>query len=184
MLKKTLRSCSIAALLLAAAPALAAPRGGATMEGVGSVFLLLDHGYDAGAGYGVGARYQKLLVPEGVLRAQGIRDEIGLEFGFDFIHYSWHYAGYGGWSYTEFAPLVGGTWNVWLNDKVAIYPKIDLGYRIGTWDVPNDYPYGHPHGYGGFTVEGAVGAVIRVDRLLVRAEAGTAAFRLGLAVSF
>ncbi len=175
-MRKVLLGLSALALVAVAVPA----RAG-TMDRDLSLWGLAGYGYYGdGAGFGLGGRYQVVVAPQGLLHSPRIRDEIGLEFGLDWVHYSWNYYGYG-WTYNEISPVVGATWNFWLNPQLALYPKIDVGFRFGSWSTTN-YPYGHPGGYGGAAIEGAVGLVYQFDpRVALRVEAGTYAFRLGVA---
>jgi hypothetical protein len=134
----------------------------------------------AGAGFGVGARYQITLVPEGVIGASRVRDDIGIEFGLDWFHYSWNDPFFAvSWTYNEVAPVVGGVWNFWFTPRFAIYPKIDLLYRIGWWssNVPGA---ASPGGFGGFDVQGAAGIIYKFDKVALRAEIGSYSIRLGI----
>lgn len=137
----------------------------------------------AGAGIGLGARYQLTLVPEGVLGSPRVRDDIGLEFGADWAHYSWNdtYPAYGtvGWSYNEVAPVVGAVWNFWFTPRLALYPKLDLFYRIGWWssNVPGAST---PGGFGGFDAQLAAGLVYKLDKVALRAEIGSYSIRFGV----
>lgn len=180
-MRKLILGLSAVALLAVAAPASAAPGGGATMDRDLTLWGLAGYGYWGDSpGFGLGGRYQVVVAPHGLIHSRTVKDEIGLEFGIDWVHYSWRYYGYG-WTYNEVSPVVGVTWNFWLNDRLALYPKLDLGFRFGSWSS-NAYPYGHPHGYGGLAIDGAVGLVFRLDpRIALRVEAGTYAFRFGLA---
>lgn len=195
----------LAAALFAAAPAqaqtkkaAAAPAAKAlapaapTMDNQISVWGILGYGFGYDLGYGLGARYQKIVVPadKSVLKLQnGIRDEIGIEGGVDFTHYSYDYGFFGdsyNWSYNEFSIVVGGVWNFWLNDKLAVYPKIDLGFGFGSVsvDIPGVDSNDLDTDEGGLIFQGAVGAVYRLDRLNLRAELGNHYLRLGAGFTF
>jgi opacity protein-like surface antigen len=189
-MRKLSVTAALAALLAATPAAAAAPSpratarspGGATMNGDLSPWVLLGYNYGAGTGYGFGVRYQAVVVPQGFLHLQnGVHDELGIEFGADFVHYSWGFFGYN-WTYNEISPVIGAAWNFWLTPQLCLYPKLDLAFRFGSWSTPNGYPYGHPGGYGGAGLELAAGVAYRIgDRLALRAEAGTYALRFGLA---
>lgn len=185
----------LAMLLAATAPALAqtqatpagsvkageAPPSGEPppvgMNNVVSGFGLLSYWY-AESGIGVGVRYQKTIVPRGLLRVGNVRDDFGLEGGVDYFHYSFSGLAYEG-SYNEIAILAGGVWNFWfLDGKLALYPKIDLGYRFGSWSASS------LGGYGGFIVQGSGGVIYRLARLTLRAEAGSGSLRLGAGFVF
>lgn len=164
-----------------AAPAVATTVGGPTMDNQISVWGILGYGYGEGSGYGLGARYQKVVVPQGVLKfTNGMKDEIGIEGGVDYLHYSWGIYGYD-WSYNEFSVVVGATWNFWLTPQIAVYPKLDMGFGFGSWS--SDFPGSEPSGYGGIFFQGAAGVVYKMDRLMLRAELGSETLRLGVAFS-
>src|ERR1019366_5559731 len=115
-----------------------APAPGGTMHGMTSAFLGIGYGYGFSTGLGVGARFEWVFLPDGALKLRnGMHDEIGVEAGFDYFHAGYDAGTFGGekvtWSYNEFTPVVGIVWNFWLTDKLALYPKIDLGYRIASW---------------------------------------------------
>lgn len=155
----------------------AAPPGKAGMDDTLSAFGLLSYWYTE-SGVGVGARYQKTIAREGVLRLPTIHDDIGLEGGVDYVHYSFG-AGPFNYSYNEIAVLVGAVWNFWfLDDRLALYPKIDLGYRFGSWSGTSI------GGYGGLIFQGSAGVAYRLSRLALRAEAGSGSLRLGAGFSF
>jgi hypothetical protein len=177
--------------LALAGPARAAPVSRATssvpgsMDNEVSIFgLVTPYGSYAlaGTGVGVGARYQMTLVPEGVLHATRVRDDIGLEFGLDWDHYSWN-AGVPpnnvSFTFNEIAPVLGGVWNFWFNDRLAIYPKVDLFYRIGWWST-NVAGAQTPGGFGGFDAQFAAGIVYKLDKVALRAEVGSYSLRLGV----
>jgi hypothetical protein len=178
--KQTKKPASAAAP--AAAPAAATRVSGPTMDNQISIWGILGYNYSAGSGYGLGARYQKVVVPQGFLHlTNGIKDELGVEGGVDFLHYSWDFFGYG-WTYNEFSVVAGVTWNFWFNDKFAAYPKLDVGFAFGSWS--SDFVGDDPSGYGGLIVQGAAGVVYKMDSLYLRAELGSSTLRLGAGFSF
>jgi hypothetical protein len=69
-------------------------------------------------------------------------------------------------------------WNFWLSDQLVLYPKIDLGYRFGTWSTNSGFS--SPTGYGGIVLQGAAGIAYKLDRVTLRAEAGSGTLRLGV----
>lgn len=187
-------AAALAALVVAAPAGALEPRGTTTSSasassGVGSPTMnntlspwgLLGYGYGAGAGFGIGARYQIEIVPQGFLPRR-FKDELGLEFGMDWLYYSWSFYGYT-WTFNEFAPVVGVVWNVWFTNRFAVYPKIDTGFRFGTWSG-GGAGLGNPSGYGGFLVEGAAGVIYNTGPVMLRAEVGSYALRLGVAFKF
>lgn len=151
----------------------AAAPGVAVMDNVVSAFGLLSYWYSE-SGVGLGARYQKTIAPDGVIKLPNVHDEFGFEAGVDYSHYEFI-----GLAYNEIALLAGGVWNFWfLKDKLALYPKLELGYRFGSWSE------GSIGGYGGLVFQGSAGVVYRLERLMLRAEAGSGSLRLGAGLSF
>jgi hypothetical protein len=154
------------------APAWAAPE----LRGV-SVWGVLPWG-----GLGAGGRFALPLSIPSLLRGTRLRDNFNLELGADFLRWSYDYgiAGLGGFSYswTEVLSVGGIMWNVWLNDRFCVYPKLDVGYAFGWysgWSGGGARP-----GYGGPFADGAVGALYQLGGgLTVRAEAGSSGLRLG-----
>jgi hypothetical protein len=176
-------------LLMSAAPALAevtprdkVPVGG--MDGQISAWGIYSYRYSFG-GYGLGARYQKTVLPQGVLNNPSIREDIGIEGGIDFAHYSWDYGfGSSAWTYNEFSIVAGPVWNFWLSPQIAVYPKLDIGFAFGSWTVPSGLSSNlHPTS-GGVLFQGAVGGVYKLDKFALRLELGSAYIRGGVAMNF
>ncbi len=187
MKKLGMISCVVA--MLGASPAFAAPpraaggsggSGGSGLDGNVTVLGILGYSYYFANAYGLGIRYQKTLAPN-LLRAQ-IRDDLALEGGLDLTYSSWTsywdypYTVTG--TYTAVSPVVGLVWNFWLNDKIAIYPKMDLGWEFGSvkWDSTNPYwnstLYWSSHAYGGAYLDLAGGLAIKLERVSLRLQAG------------
>jgi hypothetical protein len=176
-------------LLMSAAPAFAeitprdkVPVGG--MDGQVSVWGIYSYRYSFG-GYGLGARYQKTVLPQGVLNNPSIREDIGIEGGIDFAHYSWDFGSNYTWSYNEFSIVAGPVWNFWLTPQIAVYPKLDIGFAFGSWTEPSGWnsAYGHPTS-GGVVFQGAVGGVYKLDKFALRLELGSSYVRAGAAMNF
>lgn len=182
---------SILALLaaLAVLPQAADARPGAAPRAGGTEMLSVWGVFDPGpvGGAGLGLRAMMPLAP-GVLHHPRIRDEFTLEFGGDFLHYADTY-GYPGWGYYDYSwngvlAVVGATWNFWFTPRLALYPKLDLGYMFGWYDGWDDtYPYGRPS-YGGVFVQGAAGVMYKLDRVSLRAELGSGLVRLGVGFAY
>ncbi len=184
MKKLGMISCVLA--MLGASPALAAPRAAASGSRSGldnsvTVLGILGYSYYFANAYGVGVRYQKVLAPN-LLRAQ-IRDDLSLEAGLDVTHSSWSYAdwwsGYNTtFSYTGVSPVVGLVWNFWLNDKISLYPKADLGWEFGTFKAQSADPYWNSafywnsHAYGGAYLDLAGGLAVKLEKVSLRLQAG------------
>ena len=131
-------------------------------------------------GVGIGARFM-LPFPaiKPLLVNTTLRDSFALEFGADYLHWSYSYLTGADYSWNEVLPVVGMMWNVWLNDQFIVYPKVELGYAFGwlsNWNYPGNQPT-----YGGFFWDIALGAMYKLNNgLTVRAEAGYAGLKLGV----
>jgi hypothetical protein len=137
-----------------------------------SIWGIFSFNYSAGSGLGIGARYQKTIVPEGFIRHSRITDDLGIEGSLEYRHYSWDFG-----SYNEFDIAAGVVWNVWFTDQFAVYPKLGLGVGFGSWsdDVGDE-----PDGYGGVYLFGAAGVIYKIDALTLRAELGSNSLQLGV----
>ena len=146
-----------------------------------SVFGELGYAY-TDSGFGIGGRYQKVVARNAVIKSGPIHDEFGLEAGVDYYHYNFGFVG-NSLSYNEIAIVLGSVWNFWLlDDKLALYPKIDVAYRIGSFS--NDSGTTALMGYGGIWIQGAAGVVYRLGGVSLRAELGSGSLRLGAGFSF
>jgi hypothetical protein len=173
-------------LLSALLVALALPSPAAAQKGsprgteMLSFWLVLDAGNPDGIG--AGGRYM-LPIADGVIRHHRIRDEFTLEFGADFVHYEDHVGAPPfevDYSWNGFLPVVGATWNFWLTPKIAVYPKLDVGYWFG-WYTGDSEAYGYDYyDFDGVFVQGAVGFVYRGKSAAFRAEAGSGLLRIGV----
>jgi hypothetical protein len=154
----------------------------ATMNNNLSLFGAIGYGYGYGTGYGLGARYQLVFADHVLKLPPGKHDEFGVEFGFDYYHVSYSQAVLGSsfdWSYNEYTPVVGITWNFWLSDKLMLYPKFDFGYRFISWN--NDLG-GYDAGVGHVYFQGTGGVAYDLGPVKLRAELGWASVRLGAAI--
>lgn len=101
-----------------------------------------------------------------------------------YFHYSFGYrlgSFSESWTYNEVAFTFGAAWNFWmLEDKLALYPKLDLSYRIGS--VSGDI--GSMAGYGGMWIQGTGGVMYRTGNVTLRAELGSGSLRLGAGLTF
>jgi hypothetical protein len=169
------------------ADAPAGPTNTTTENATVSLFAGLGYSYGFSVGLGLGARYQWVIVPKGFLHSlpPTMHDEFALEPGFDYFHASYSVVGYN-WDYNEFTPLIGALWNIWLNDKLAVYPKLDIGYRIVSWSASyNGMSIGGAHDYlFPVYIEGAAGVIYRIGAVSLRAEVGWEDLRLGAGFSF
>jgi hypothetical protein len=154
-----------------------------TMNNNLTLFAALGYGYGYGTGYGLGARYQIVFADHVLKLPPGKHDEFGVEFGLDWYHVGYEYKAPGfsyEWSYNEFTPVVGVTWNFWLTDKLALYPKIDFGYRFISWN--DDRLNGYDAAVGHLYFQGTGGIVYKVGPVALRAELGWASLRVGAAI--
>jgi hypothetical protein len=133
-------------------------------------------------GVGIGARFMmplKMIPPLIKGNPNNIRDSFALEFGADYLHWSYDYPGLHDYSWSEFLPVVGAMWNVWFNEHIVAYPKLELGYAFGwfsNWDYGGNQPT-----YGGFFWDVALGAMYKLNNgLSLRVEAGYAGLKLGV----
>ena len=177
-------------LLLSASPAEArtGSRSSSSSEGTGVSSLSLWGVFDPGPvdGAGLGLRLAFPIVPQGILHAR-VRDELVLEAGADFVHYS-DRVGYNpyyvDYSWNGVLAVGGVAWNFWLTPRFALYPKLDLGWWFGSyhgWD--SRYGYGRP-GYDGVFLQGALGLIYRLPRVDLRVELGSGLLRLGVGFPF
>jgi hypothetical protein len=135
------------------------------------------------SGIGVGARYMLPLPIPPLLVNTNLRDTFNLEFGADYLHWSYDYLTAGSYSWSEIVPVVGMMWQVWLSPQFALYPKVELGYAFG-WLSDWNYPGSSPT-YGGFFYDGDVGALYKLNSgLTLRAEVGVDGLKLGAGFLF
>jgi hypothetical protein len=188
-----MRTALLAALLLAASPAVAAPerpsapRTSAPGRGSDSlsVWAVLDPGPIDGIG--VGGRFTLPLEPNGVLRHPRVKDEFTLELGADFVHYE-DRVGVPGffvdYSWNGVLLVGGAAWNFWFTPRFALYPKLDVGYFFGWYGGDDDFgPYGR-YDFDGIFIQGAAGVIYRFQTMALRAEAGSGLLRVGLSFPF
>jgi hypothetical protein len=147
-----------------------------------SGFAILGYRYSHSSAFGLGARFQKTIVSDVVFKDQPkIKDDFGIEFGVDYLHYSFDYLGFD-WDFDEIALMAGGVWNVWLNDNLALYPKLELGYSFGSGDV--DIAGVNYSEDDGFVAQAAAGVLYKAFPVVLRAELGTWSLRLGAGFQF
>jgi hypothetical protein len=135
------------------------------------------------SGLGIGARYMIPLPIPPLLVNTNLRDNFDLEFGADYLHWSYDYVGGYNYSWSEIVPVVGMMWNIWFTPQFALYPKIELGYAFGWfsgWDFTGPQPT-----YGGFFYDGDAGALYKLNNgLTLRAEVGVDGLKLGAGFLF
>jgi hypothetical protein len=189
-MNRTLLPIAALSLLLTASPAEARPGGTSSSSGSGtgvsslSLWGVFDPGPIGGAGFGM--RLALPVVPQGILHAK-VRDELVLEVGADFLHYSdrvGYYPYYVDYSYNGLLLVGGLAWNFWFTPQLALYPKLDLGWSTGWYSGWHDqYGYGH-HDFGGLFLQGAVGLIYRLPKVDLRVELGSGLLRLGVGFPF
>ena len=144
-----------------------------------SVWGILPYAYYSSTGLGIGGRFMIPLSFPPLLHTPNVRgDGFALEFGADYLHWSESIPLYGDFSVSWFLPSVGVMWNVWLNDKLVLYPKFSLGYYYA-------WVSGLPSGYGGYGSsiywDIDLGAMYKLDNgLTLRAELGYSGLKLGV----
>lgn len=135
-------------------------------------------------GYGVGARYMLPLPIKPLLAQNNLRDNFALEIGADFLTWSYGFGNAGNYRWNAVLPVAGAMWNVWLNEKLAVYPKLDLGYFVGWYSGWNDTWGNHPT-HGGFFWNVALGGLYRLNNTVaLRGELGWAGLKLGASFLF
>jgi hypothetical protein len=165
----------------AADPAESGERG--SLSGTFSVLGGIGYSYTFAAAFGVGVRGQFAIVPKGFLHSlkAPMHDELTLEPGLDYFR-----VGYGNAAvetlYSEFTPLVGVAWNFWITDNFVVYPKVDIGLRIGTYTTSYYDTVTNTHVNISAYFQGAAGAAYRFGPVALRAEVGWQAFRAGVGV--
>lgn len=182
----------VALTLLAAAPSASArPAARApAAPGRGSEALSFWAVLDPGPvdGIGLGARVMMPVVPEGLIGHPRVRDELTLELGADFVHYEDRIRFWDGYvydySWNGLLPVVGATWNFWFNPRLALYPKLDLGWWFGWYGGPDPGPgYGRTD-FDGVFLQGAVGLIYRFQHASLRVELGSGLLRVGFGLPF
>lgn len=154
----------------------------------GSLSLLGGIGYSYGfaTAFGVGIRGQWAVVPKGFLHAlkAPMHDELAIEPGVDYFHASADAYGVTT-TYNEVTPLVGVAWNFWLTQDLVVYPKFDIGFRIGsvTSRVNGTNIEATGSAVSPLYLQGAAGVGYRLGPVALRAEVGWQAFRLGAGIN-
>jgi hypothetical protein len=127
-------------------------------------------------GVGVGGRYMIPLGIKPLITNGNLKDSFALEVGADFM--TWSYSVLGGYRWNQILPVAGIMWNIWIDEKLAFYPKLDLGYGFGWfsgWDNAGPQPT-----YGGFFWNIALGGLYKVSgNVALRGEIGYAGLKLG-----
>jgi len=171
----------------APAPAYAAaPPAGVAMNGGGapalkgwSLWGILPYSYGA-TGIGAGARF---MIPlpgiQPLLKGSNVRDNFALEFGADYLRWSFGNLTYSDYAVNEILPAVGFMWNIWLNDQLVLYPKVELGYRFA-WVT--GFPDGTPSPtYGGVYWDIGGGVMYKLGNgLTLRGEVGYTGLKGGI----
>jgi hypothetical protein len=189
-----MRTALLAAfLLVAASPAAAAPERpvgqSSYAPGRGSHSLSLWGVLDPGPidGVGVGGRFTLPIEPNGILNHPRVKDEFTLELGADFVHYNDRVRAFGfpdlNYSWNGVLLVAGGTWNFWFTPKLALYPKIDVGYFFGWYSNEDFGPYGR-YDFDGIFIQGAAGLIYRFQTMSLRMELGSGLLRIGVGFPF
>jgi hypothetical protein len=155
------------------------PRG--QMNRTVSVLGNLGYAYSAGTGFGLSGRYQHTVSGEkGLLKSRRVKDDIGIEGALDYYHYSFDLVGVD-WAYNEVVLSASVVWNLWVSNELAVYPRLGVGYGYGSFSSDLD-GLGDPDGYGGVGLFAAAGVVYNLDAILLRAELGSGALNVGVAI--
>ena len=119
---------------------------------------------------------------EGLLKHERVKDQLAVEFGVDLLRFSYGFLG-NDYAFMELLPVAGVLWNIWLTDKLALYPKLDLGYAIGFFTGWED-SWGNRPSYGGFFWQASVGALYKLDSVSLRLELGNGLLKAGVGFGF
>ena len=149
------------------------------MDNLASAWGLLGYG----GMYGLGLRYQKVVVADGFLKNANFKDELAVEGGLDYARQSSGWQG-SNWTINYFRPAVGAMWNFWFNDNLAVYPKLDLAYAFASVSWPSGFGNTSAYSYGGIQIEAAGGLMYRLPGLALRAELGSSFLKAGAGLSF
>lgn len=136
-------------------------------------------------GFGVGGRFMMPFAPiPRLLTHTKFKDYWALEFGADYLHFSYGYSGGSDYAWNALLPVAGIMWQVWLLPNLGVYPKAEIGYEFG-WLSGYNGPSSNTPSYGGIFINGAAGLLYQVSGgLTLRAEAGYAGAKLGVAWQF
>jgi hypothetical protein len=80
-------------------------------------------------GFGAGFRVDIPIIPDGMIEASGVDDELVLSPGAEFLF--WDYYDYDHSSSVGIAPLIALQWNFYLSDKWSVFPELGLALMIG-----------------------------------------------------
>jgi hypothetical protein len=135
-------------------------------------------------GLGVGARYMLPLPIKPLLTQGTVKDSFALEMGADFMTFSAGVGALGDYRWNALVPVVGGMWNIWLNEQLAFYPKLDLGYMFA-WNSGWNSTWGNEVNHGRFFWNVALGGMYRLNnKVALRGEIGYAGLKLGASFLF
>jgi hypothetical protein len=134
-------------------------------------------------GRGIGAR-MTLPAADGLLRTQSISDVFALDIGADYLRFrdeapapSAAHALASNASASILRPVAGLLWAFRLGDRLALYPKLELGWNVPRSDARDPTAAAR---YAGIHVEGIAGLLVSLGRLSLRAESGWGYLKAGL----
>jgi hypothetical protein len=136
-------------------------------------------------GFGVGGRYMLPLNLPPLITQGTVKDSFALEFGADFMTFSYAWAAAGAdYRWNALVPVVGAMWNIWLNEQLGFYPKLDLGYWFGWYSSWNG-AWGPEPNHGWLFWNISLGGMYRINRsVALRGELGYAGLKLGASFLF
>jgi len=173
-------------VLLIAAPAAAQPSnseaGGISQEGPDSTGFSAWGIVGYGNGLGIGGRFMMTARPEGFLQHDRFKDQLAVEFGIDLLRFSYSFLG-DDYGFTAILPVAGVLWNVWVNDRFAVYPKLDLGYALGFYTGWSDTLGSRPT-HGGFFWQASAGLLYKTGSVALRLELGNGLLKAGAGIGF
>jgi hypothetical protein len=96
----------------------------------------LDFGWYGGLG--AGFRVDVPIIPDGMIDARGVDDELVLSPGAEILF--WDYYGNDHDSNVAFAPLIALQWNFYLSDDWSVFPELGVAMMFG-----DHWHHRHPH---------------------------------------
>jgi len=136
-------------------------------------------GFVYSSGLGASLRYRHTIVPDGWLRKGNVRDELGFEGGVDYMSYTIDPYD---WTLSLVEVYGSVTWNVWLTEKFAVYPRAGLGYGVASLDTGGATPL--VGSYSGIYGVGGLGALYDLGGVRLRIEIANRDLNVGAAMTF
>jgi hypothetical protein len=129
-------------------------------------------------GRGLGAR-MTLPAADGLLQTSTVSDAFALDIGADYLVFSDDAAtpSRPATSGSILRPVAGLLWAFRLGDRLALYPKLEVGWNVPRIDARDPTLIAH---YAGPHIEGIAGLLLSLGRLSLRAESGWGYLKAGV----